>query len=108
MQFKSMITALVMKIHVAVARATVMSGAEMRTIIENQAEQIWTFHHVTLLNEMHSVDGDALENQTTSLLNEATAKFRRHQRQGHEHLQDYQQGGRRHWSEVQKKTSPSG
>ena len=32
-------------------------------VFENQAEQTWTSHQVTLLKEMNSVAGDALENQ---------------------------------------------
>ena len=70
--------------------------------LENQAEQTWTSHQVTLLNEMTSVPSDALENQRRSLLNEATAELQRHQRQSHEHLQEYQQGVRRHVSEVRQ------
>ena len=50
---------------------------------------------------MKSVAGDALENQRRSLLNDATAELQRHQRQSSEHLQEYQQGVRRHLSEVQ-------
>ena len=52
--------------------------------LENQAEQTWTSHQVTLLNEKNSVVGDALENQRRSLLNEATTELQRHQRQSHE------------------------
>ena len=37
------------------------------------------------------------------LLDEATVELQRHQRQSHEHLQEYQQGVRRDLSEVQQK-----
>ena len=80
-----------------------MSEAEMRErmgALENQEEQTWTEHQVTLLNDMKSVAGDAMENQIRSLLNEASAELHRHQRQTHEHLQAYHQGVRRHLSEV--------
>ena len=56
--------------------------------LENQAEQTWTSHQATLLNEMNDVAGDALENQRRSLLNEATAELQRHQGKSHEHLQE--------------------
>ena len=49
------------EVHVAVAQATEMSGAEMRGkmgALEHQAEQTWTSHQVTLV-EMNSVAGDA-------------------------------------------------
>ena len=45
------------EVHVAVAQATEIFRAEMREIMgvfENQAEQTWTSHQVTLLNEMKS------------------------------------------------------
>ena len=47
--------------------------------LENQAEQNWTSHQVTLLFEIGGVAGDALENQRRSLLNEATAELQMHQ-----------------------------
>ena len=53
-------------------------------------------------NEMNSVAGDAVENQRRSLLTEATTQLKRHQRQNHDHLQEYQQGVRRHLSDVQQ------
>ena len=62
----------------------------------------WTSHQVTLLNEMNSVAGDALENQRRSLLNKATAELQQHQRQSHQHLHDNQNGVRRHLAEVQQ------
>ena len=71
--------------------------------LENQAEQTWTSHQVTLLNEMNCVASDALEKKRRNLLKEATTELERHQRQRHEHLQDYQQSVRRHVSEVQHK-----
>ena len=43
-----------------------MSGAEMREImgaLENEAEQTWTSHQVTLLKKMSSVERDPLENR---------------------------------------------
>ena len=52
--------------HVAVGRATKLSGAEMRTkkgALENQAEQTYTSHQVKLVDEMNVVAGDAVENQ---------------------------------------------
>ena len=90
------------EVHVAVAQDTKMSRAEMRTrigAVENQAEQTWTSHQITILKEMTSIAGDALENQRRSLLNEATAEL---QRQSHEHLQEYQQSVQRQLSEVQQ------
>ena len=45
-----------------------MSGAEMREIIgalESQAEQTWSSHQATSLNEMNGVAGDALEKPET-------------------------------------------
>ena len=63
--------------------------------LENEAEQTWTSHQVTLLSEMGGVAGDALENKRRSLLDEATAELQRRQRQNHEDLQDSQQGVRR-------------
>ena len=69
--------------------------------LENQAEQTWTSHQVTLLNEMNCVASDELENKRRSSLNEATTELERHQRQRHEHLQDCHQSVRRHVSEVQ-------
>ena len=45
--------------------------------LENQAEQTWTSHRVTLLNKINSVAGDALDNQIRSLLNEATAELQK-------------------------------
>ena len=68
--------------------------------LENQAEQLWTSHQVTSLNEMQSVAGDALGNQRIGLIDEATAELPRHQMQCHEHLQGYQRDVRRHLSEV--------
>ena len=65
------------EVHVAVAKTTYMSRAEMRGIVgalENQAVQAWTPHQVPLLNEMNSV-GDANENQRRSLLTEAMAEL---------------------------------
>ena len=59
-------------------------------------------HLITLLNEMRSVAGHALEHQRRSLLNETTTELQRHQRERHEHLQDQQQGVRRHSSEGQQ------
>ena len=82
-----------------------MSGAEMQEMVgalKNQGEQNWTCHQVVQLNEMNSVAGDALENQRRSLLSEATAELQRHQRQSHKHPRNYQQGVRRHLSEVQQ------
>ena len=66
--------------------------------LENQAEQTWTSHQVVSLNEMHSDASNALENQRRSLLSDATPELQRHQKQSHEHLQEYQ----RHLSEVQQ------
>ena len=66
--------------------------------LEKQAEQTWTSHLITLLNEMNDVVGDALENQRRSLLDEATTEVQRHQRPNHEHLEEYVQGVRRHLS----------
>ena len=54
------------EVPVAVAQVTEMSGAEMREImgaLENEAEQTWTSHQVTLLKKMSSVERDALENR---------------------------------------------
>ena len=50
------------EVHVPVAQATEMSGAEMRTRMgahKHQVEQTWTCHPVILLNEMTSFAGDA-------------------------------------------------
>ena len=66
--------------------------------LENQEEQTRSSHQVTLLYEMNGVAGDALDLQRGRLLKEATAEL---QRPCHEHLQEYQQGTRRHLSEVQ-------
>ena len=82
------------EVHVAVAQATDMSRAEMWTrmcVLANQAGQTWTSHQVSLLSEMNSVAGDALEYQKTSLLSEASAEFQRDQRHSREHLQEDQQ-----------------
>ena len=60
--------------HVAVAQATEMSRAALRTrmgALENQAGPTWISHQVTLLKEMKSVAGDALEKPRRSLLSEA-------------------------------------
>ena len=70
--------------------------------LENQAEQTSTSHQVMSLNEIKSVASDAQKNQRRSLLNEATIELQRHRSQSHEHLEEYQQGGRRHLSEVQQ------
>ena len=59
---------------------------EIMGAFENQSDQAWTSHQVTLWHEMNRVAGDALENQRRSLLDEATAELQRHQRQSHEHL----------------------
>ena len=78
--------------------STEMSGAEMleRTgALENQAEQSWTFHEVTSMNEMNGVASDALAHQRKSLLSEVTTELHRHQRHCHGHLQEYQQGVRK-------------
>ena len=45
--------------------------------LTQRAEQFWTCHQVSPLDEMNSVAGNALENQTGSLLNEATADLQR-------------------------------
>ena len=85
-------------------RATEMSRAVMLArmgALEQRAEQTWTPHQDTLWNEVNSVAGDALENQRRSLLSEATTELQRHPGQSHKHLQEYQQGVRRHLSEVQ-------
>ena len=90
------------EVHVALAQATDMPRAEVRertSALENQAEQTWTSHQIMFLNEMNGAAGDALDNQRRSLLNDATAELQRHQRQNHQHLQEYQQGLRRHLSE---------
>ena len=92
------------EVTVAVAQATEMSGAELlvRTnAIKQRAQQAWTSHEVTLLNEMNCVAGAALEMQRRYLLSEAISELQRHQRQNQEHLQEYQQDVQRHWSEVQ-------
>ena len=92
--------------HFVVAQATEMSSEEMREImgaLENQAKQVWTSHQVKLLNEMHSVASDAQQNQRRSLLGEETTELQRHQWHSHEHLQESQQGVRRHLSEVQQR-----
>ena len=100
------------EVHGTVAQATEMSRAEMRErmgAFENQAEQTWTSHQVTLLNDMKSVASDALENQRSDLLTDATMELQRHQRHSHEHLQECQQGVRSHLSEVQEKNpNPTG
>ena len=75
------------EVHVAVAQATEVSGKEMRETmgaLDNQAEQNWISHQVSLRDKTKSVAGDALENQRRSLLYEATAELQRHQRQHHE------------------------
>ena len=93
------------EVHVAVAQATEMSRAAMRErmgVLENEAKQNLRSHQATLLNEMDSVADDALENQRRSLLNEATAELRRHQRPSHKHLQEHQQSVRRHLSDFQQ------
>ena len=51
--------------------------------LENQAEQTWTSHQITLLSEMNSVASNALENKRRSLLSEATAELQKHERQSH-------------------------
>ena len=59
-----MIKQLVMKFMFAVAQATEMSRAttlERMGALENEAEQTWTYHQATLLNEMDSVASSALE-----------------------------------------------
>ena len=94
------------QVHVAVAQATGVSGAEMLErmgALEHHAEQTWTSHQGTLLITMNKVAKDALDNQRRSLLNEATTELQSHQMQSHEHLQEYQRRVRRHLSEVQKK-----
>ena len=62
-ELKNVSKQLVINFQVAVAQATAISRAEMWEImvaLEHQAEQTWTFHQVTSLNEMNSVSGDAL------------------------------------------------
>ena len=59
-------------------------------------------HQVALLNENKSVAGDASEHQRIHLLSEANSELQRYGRQSYEHLQDCQQGVRRHVSEVQQ------
>ena len=74
------------EIHVAIARSTEMSRAEMRKrmgALENQAEQTWTSHQITSLSEMNGVASIALENLRRSLLSEATAERQKHQKQSH-------------------------
>ena len=64
------------EVHVAVARATEMSGAELlarMNALEQRAEQSWTSHQVALLDEANSVAGDALELQRSNLLSEANS-----------------------------------
>ena len=51
---------------------------------------------------MESVASDALENQRRSLLFGAPAELKRHERHGHEHMQEYRQGVWNHLSEVQQ------
>ena len=79
--------------------STEMSGAEMleRTgALENQAEQSWTFHEVTSMNEMNGVASDALAHQRKSFAQRSNDRgFTGHQRQSHGHLQEYQQGVRK-------------
>ena len=79
----------------AVAQASEAVLREIMDALENQAEQTWTSHQVAILDEMDGVAGDALESHGRSLLNEATTERQTHQRQGHEHFQEYQQGVRR-------------
>ena len=67
--------------------------------LEQLAEQSWTPHHFTPLDEMNSVAGD--ETQRRNLPSEASSELQRHQRQNQEHLQEYQEGVQRHLSEVQ-------
>ena len=86
------------EVHVPVAQATEMSGAEMRTRMgahKHQVEQTWTSHPVILLNEMTSCACAALENQGRSVLSEATAAVQMYQK-------EYQQSVRRHVSEAQQ------
>ena len=82
-------------------KVTEVSTAEMPEImgaLPNPAEQTCTYHQVVLLNKVNSVASDALENQRRrGLFNEATMELQRHQRHSHEHLQEYQQGVRRHF-----------
>ena len=66
------------EVRVAVTQHTEMSRAEIREsmrALENQAEQTWTSHQNTKLNEMNGVAGEALENQISSLPNDATAEL---------------------------------
>ena len=82
--------------HVAVAQAAEKSRTEMRermVALENQAEQAWTSHHITLLNGLNILPGDALQNHRI---------LQRQQRQSYELLQEYHQGVRRDLSEVQQ------
>ena len=91
--------------HVGVAPATEMSRAEMwerMGALRNQAEPTWTSHPVTVSNEMNGVANDELENQRRNLHHEATTELEKYQRHGHEHLQEYQQGVRRHLSKSNK------
>ena len=83
-----------------------MSRAELRYrmgALEQRAEQSWTSHQVMLLDEMNSVAGDALEwkSREEACSVEQIQNFRRHERQNHEHLQEYQQDVERHLAEVQ-------
>ena len=53
-------------VRVAAAQATDISRAEMLArmgALEQRAQQSWTSHQITLLDEMNSVAGDALEIQ---------------------------------------------
>ena len=97
------------EIHVAAAQATDMSRAYMRGVmgvLENEVEQTWTSRQVALLNGINSFAGDVLENQIRSLLDEAAAELQMHERQSHEHLQQYQQGDKQsktNWLREEKK-----
>ena len=91
------------EVHVAVAQAADMAGAEMLAkmgALVQRFEQSWISHQVILLDEMSSVAGDALENQIRSLLSEGNAELPRHVGQRRGHLQEYQQDVQ-HVTEVQ-------
>ena len=84
-------------------QATELSRAEMLAregALEQRAEHSWTSHQVILLDEMNSVEGDALEFEKRNLLSEADAELQRHQRQSQGNLQEHQQDAQRRLSEV--------
>ena len=64
---KQLVTKFMLQLH-KLPTSPERNCGKIRGTLEHQAEQTWTSHRVTLLDEMNSVAGDALENLRRTLL----------------------------------------